>query len=158
LTNKYDGWFISTEIVKDDYLITLIQELSSLTEKVQIGAFTTFTGVVRDISDKSTKKVTSLEIEHWEEQGDFIMKRIAERIGEKHQLLGLRIVHVFGCLNLSDPIVFVVIGSIHRKEAFKALDEVINAYKNESPVWKKEIYEDNTSDWIKTANISKSNA
>ena len=52
---------------------------------------------------------------------------------------------------LGMPIVCIVISYEHRKEAFSALEESINAYKQKSPVWKKEIYIDGTGSWITTA-------
>ena len=76
------------------------------------------------------------------------------RLGKKHGLLGLRIVHITGYLAIGDPIVYVVISSIHRKEAFGALEDIIHAYKNESPVWKKEIYSDGSEKWIRTSDLS----
>lgn len=115
------------------------------------GAITTFTGVVRADSDSSRKRVTKIEIESWEGKGTESMNKICEEIGQKYDLLGLRIIHLEGEIGLGDPIVFIVISSAHRKEAFGALEDAINAYKHRSPVWKKEIYDDGTGEWITTA-------
>lgn len=152
---QFSGKFIDLEVAQKDFLASLEEELRALPESTKIGAITTFTGIVREISDKSTKEVIGLEVEHWEEYGDARMTEIATRIGKEYGLLGIRIVHVYGHLKIGDPIVFVSIASIHRKEAFEALESAIIAYKNESPVWKKEIYADGSGTWIKTAGTSK---
>lgn len=143
---KYNGWIAKVNSISLDDII------NDLENNLKVGAITTFTGIVREISDTVEKKVVKIEIEAWEDKADESMKNIAEDIGEKYDLLGVRIIHLEGDINLGEPIVFVVLASIHRKEAFEALEEIIIAYKNKSPVWKKEIYEDGTSNWITTAN------
>ena len=142
---KYNGWIAKVNS------ISLDQVINDLDDDLKIGAITTFAGVVREISDTEKKRVIQIEIEAWEDKADESMKNIAEEIGTKFNLLGVRIVHLEGNIKLGEPIVFVVLASIHRKEAFEALEEAIIAYKTKSPVWKKEIYEDRTSNWITTA-------
>ncbi|MFV2014146.1 MAG: molybdenum cofactor biosynthesis protein MoaE [Candidatus Heimdallarchaeota archaeon] len=141
----YDGWIANIGTITLEEIITGFQP------NVKTGAITTFTGIVREISDVEDKKVVEIEIEAWEDKADESMRKIAQRIGIAHHLLGVRIVHVAGNIKLGQPIVFVALTSIHRKEAFEALEEIIQAYKNESPVWKKEIYDDGSSKWITTA-------
>lgn len=131
--------------------ITLDEVIKDLDDNPIIGAITTFTGITRELSDASNKKVVKIEVEAWEEKGDTILTQIAEEIGQRNNLVGLRIIHLVGEIEIGKPIVYVVIASIHRKEAFIALEEVINAYKQKSPVWKKEIYDDGTGNWISTA-------
>lgn len=145
MSAKFRGWISKVNS------ITLHDIIEDLEENQYTGAITTFTGIVRKNSDHTDKQVVAMEIEAWGEQTTKSMTEIATRIGEKHNLLGLRIVHLEGEIKLGEPIVFIVIASIHRKEAFAALEESIDAYKRESPVWKKEIYEDGSGNWIKTA-------
>ena len=141
----YNGWIAKIGSINLDEIINDFQT------NMKIGAITTFTGIVREISDVEDKKVIEIEIEAWEEKADDSMSNIARRIGETHDLLGVRIIHLEGKIKLGQPIVFVALASIHRKEAFEALEEIIHAYKNESPVWKKEIYDDGSSKWITTS-------
>lgn len=142
--DNFDGWIAKINTLS---LEKLIQDLPSNTKS---GAITTFTGLTREISDTSKKIVSHLEIETWEEESDLSMKKIAIEIGTKYDLLGVRIVHLTGIIPLGSPIVFIVLSSIHRKEAFAALEDAIHRYKNESPVWKKEVYTDGTGSWITT--------
>ena len=117
----------------------------------KIGAFTSFIGILRESSDKTEKKVVQMEVEAWPEKASDTMNKIAEEIGVKYQLIGMRLIHFEGMIELGEPMVLVAISSEHRKEAFAALEEVILRYKQESPVWKKEIYDDGSSNWITTA-------
>lgn len=130
--------------------MTLNDAIGLLDQNPAIGAITTFTGVVRKISDNEEKEVVGMEVEAWEEKADKHLTKITEEIGIKYNLLGLVLVHIVGKLAIGDPIVYVVIASVHRKEAFLALEETINRYKHDSPVWKKEIYLDGTGKWIST--------
>ena len=119
------------------------------------GALTTFTGVVRDTNPNETKKVVALYVEAWEEQGSKKMEEIATEIAEKHGLTLCILVHLTGELRIREPIVYVILGSQHRNEGFDALEEIIHRYKHDSPVWKKEIYEDGSSKWITTVKSKK---
>lgn len=141
----YKGWIAKIGSINLDEIINDFQT------NMKIGAITTFTGIVREISDVDDKKVVEIEIEAWEDRADESMSNIASRIGIAYELIGVRIVHLEGRIKLGQPIVIVALASIHRKEAFDALEEIIHAYKNESPVWKKEIYEDGSSKWITTS-------
>ncbi len=141
----YNGWIAKIGSINLDEIINGFQT------NMKIGAITTFTGIVREISDAEDKKVVEIEIEAWEDKADESMHNIAHRIGVAHELLGVRIIHLEGRIKLGQPIVFVALASIHRKEAFEALEDIIHAYKNESPVWKKEIYNDGSSKWITTS-------
>ena len=84
-------------------------------------------------------------------RGEQINGQLLIDFGLKYELLGIRIIHFEGMIKLGMPIVYIVISSIHRKEAFEALEEAIKAYKQRSPVWKKEIYDDGSGTWITTS-------
>lgn len=145
MDEKFDGDILPKNSIT---LTDLINQMGFDEER---GAITTFTGLVRSISDNTEKKVVAMEVESWTEKGRESMQKIARRIGEKYGLLGMRLVHLTGRIEIGEVIVLIVLSSIHRKEAFSALEETINAYKNESPVWKKEIYDDGSGEWITTA-------
>jgi molybdopterin synthase catalytic subunit len=149
ISDEFRGWIAPVGTLE---LGTLIDQISG---NDQQGAITTFTGVVREISDVSDKKVVAMEVESWEGKGSISMNAIAREIGDKYGLLGIRIIHLEGRIKLGMPIVYIVIYSIHRKEAFEALEDAINAYKQRSPVWKKEIYDDGSGSWISTAKTGK---
>ncbi len=119
------------------------------------GDLITFTGIVRNTSSEDSKTVTHLVVEAWDE-GGFIMENIARRIFEKYSLTLCYIYHLTGTLKIGEPIVYVILGSEHRKEGFEALGEIILLYKKEAPVWKKEVYSDGSEKWISTATPSKS--
>lgn len=126
----------------------IIDNITKTNNFEESGAIFSFTGTVRNSSLEKDKKVIAIEIDAWEEKAIESLNKICKELKEKHKLIDIRIWHAVGRLELKDEIVFVVLASAHRKEGIKALDEAIDAYKHLSPIWKKEIYEDSSSEWI----------
>ena len=87
---KYDGWID----INNNIDIIKLQNSMEIVNKV--GSVLTFTGLVRDTSIKSDKKVIGIEIETWEDKADEIMRKIANKIGNNNNLHGIRIVHLKG--------------------------------------------------------------
>jgi molybdopterin synthase catalytic subunit len=58
------------------------------------------------------------------------------------------LVHRIGALGIGDTAVAVVAGSSHRDEAFAACRYVIEEVKRRVPVWKREIFEDGSVEWV----------
>ena len=126
----------------------ILDSIMSGSKADQIGSLLTFTGVLRSTSSGAGKKVVGMEIEAWPERGDRILTQIAEEIIEKHRLVDCRIYHAHGLFKVGETLVIVAVASSHRRESLIAIEEAIDRYKHESPVWKKEIYDDGTSTWI----------
>lgn len=133
----------------------LIDNVKSKMNFANAGAIFSFTGTVRNSSLKEEKKVVSIEIDAWEEKAIESLETICTELKTKHQLIDIKIWHSIGTLRLKDDIVYVVIASAHRKEGILALDEAIDAYKHLSPLWKKEFYEDGSSNWISESEHAK---
>ena len=112
------------------------------------GAIFTFTGTVRNSSLETAKKVVAIEIDAWDEKAIVSLNKICSDLKEKHKLIDIKIWHAVGTLKLMDDIVYVVLASVHRQEGLQALSDAIEAYKHLSPIWKKEIYEDGSFEWI----------
>ncbi len=112
------------------------------------GAIFSFTGVVRSSSLEHHSRVKEIEIEGWEEEADRILDWLAQDVEKLFQLVDCRIYHAIGRFRLNEEMVYIVTASAHRKEGYEALMHAINRYKEEVPLWKKEIYEDGTSKWV----------
>ncbi len=66
---KYDGW------IDINNNIDLIKLQNSMEIVNKVGSVLTFTGLVRETSIKSDKKVVGIEIETWEDKADEIMRK-----------------------------------------------------------------------------------
>ncbi|MHB0774179.1 molybdopterin synthase catalytic subunit MoaE [Halomonas sp. WWR20] len=101
-----------------------------------IGAMVSFTGLVRDFSERP--EVQALTLEHYPGMTEQSLAAIAEQAMQCWPLIDVRVIHRIGKLEPGDPIVLVVVGSAHRRAAFEACDFVMDHLKTRAPFWKKE--------------------
>ncbi len=106
-------------------------------ERTDIGAIVTFSGLVRDRSER--QDLVALELEHYPGMTEKSLQAIADMAMEKWDIDDLAIVHRVGRLEPADNIVLVVVISAHRKEAFDACEFLMDYLKTQAPFWKKEI-------------------
>ncbi|MHA1229635.1 MAG: molybdenum cofactor biosynthesis protein MoaE [Candidatus Helarchaeota archaeon] len=131
--------------------ITLIDLINKVKQNPRIdeaGAIVTFTGIVRGLNSEN-KKVEHLEIDSYEEMADKILKKIAQE-EINNGIIDIQIAHMIGDFSKGEDLVYIVILGAHRKECFETLKRVVDRYKSESPLWKKEFLESGESYWIGT--------
>jgi len=102
----------------------------------QVGAITSFTGLVRDINENAG--VSGLFLEHYPGMTEKQIAQIITEAGERWQVLAVTVIHRVGELLPSEPIVFVGVASLHRGDAFNACEYIIDFLKTRAAFWKKE--------------------
>ena len=112
-----------------------------------IGAVASFIGYVRDFDNKSEDKLDHLDIEHYEGMTQKALQEIEKSAHIKWDLIETRIIHRVGVIQLNEPIVFILVASKHRDNAFDACRYIIDYLKTEAPFWKKEV-SNNHSLWV----------
>lgn len=125
--------------------ILIEQEKESLFSN-RAGAVSTFEGRVRDHNEG--KNVISLEYESYESMAAKVGTKIIEESLARFDILDARAIHRTGNLDIRDAAVWVGVSSVHRKEAFEACQYIIDEIKHRLPVWKKEVYEDGSYEWV----------
>ncbi len=100
-----------------------------------VGAVATFVGLVRDLEGE---RLEQMELEHYPGMTEKALQSIAERAGERWQVIDLAIVHRVGALKPAEQIVLVMVASAHRGDAFAACEFIMDYLKTEAPFWKKE--------------------
>ncbi|MGJ8738086.1 molybdenum cofactor biosynthesis protein MoaE [Zobellia nedashkovskayae] len=114
--------------------------------KTSIGAHNIFLGQVRaDVVDD--KKVAAIEYTAYEDMANKKFHEIREATFEKFNLTCMHIYHSLGEVKSGEICLFVFVSSPRRKEVFKALEYVVEAIKADVPVFGKEIFEDESSQW-----------
>ena len=106
-------------------------------ERTDIGAIVTFSGLVRDRSER--QDLVALELEHYPGMTEKSLQAIADMAMERWDIDDLAVVHRVGRLEPADNIVLVVVISAHRKQAFDACEFLMDYLKTQAPFWKKEI-------------------
>jgi len=117
-----------------DSLEYLINELKKQTEEA--GAIALFVGAVR--GTRGDEKVLRLEYEAHEDLAVEVMKRIIEETKAKYEIIDAVIQHRLGAAKVGEDVMYVLVASKHRAEAFQALSEIVERVKHEVPIWKKE--------------------
>ncbi len=109
------------------------------------GCVVEFRGTVRN--NARGKEVVRLEYEAYAPMVLAELQRIADEVGARHEVLRIAVQHSFGVVEVGGCSVVVAIAAPHRKAAFAASIEFMDALKARVPIWKKEIYCDGSS-WI----------
>jgi len=112
-------------------------ELKKLTEgNRQIGAITSFVGLVRDIADQDT--ISAMVLEHYPGMTEKQLADIEREANQRWDLNSSLIIHRYGRLEPGDNIVLVACASSHRESAFDACHFLIDWLKTKAPFWKLE--------------------
>lgn len=119
------------------------------------GAVVTFEGLVRNVNEG--RPVVALEYSVYPELALKEGEKILEEARQRFPLEAVKAVHRVGRLEIGDLAVWIAVASGHRGEAFEACRWIIDEIKERVPLWKKEIYADGDSGWLR-ANPPKSSA
>lgn len=111
----------------------------------EAGAVALFYGVVRD--NNLGRKVLYLEYDAYPEMATKVMERIAGEIRERFGVIEIAIQHRTGRLEIGETSLLVAVSSAHRREAFEACHALVDRFKEEVPIWKKEVFEGG-EEWI----------
>ena len=117
------------------------------------GAVVTFEGLVRNVNEG--RPVVALEYSAYPELALKEGEKILEEARQRFPLEAVKAVHRVGRLEIGDLAVWIAVASGHRGEAFEACRWIIDEIKERVPLWKKEIYADGDSGWLR-ANPPKS--
>ena len=122
------------------------ESIAKHSSKKDIGAHSIFLGQVRNDSIND-KKVKAIDYTSYLEMAEEKFHEIREDAFKKYSLTCMHIYHSIGKVNAGEISLFVFTSSIHRKDAIKACEEIVEKIKKEVPVWGKEIFEDESSQW-----------
>jgi len=114
--------------------------------KTDIGAHDIFLGQVRSdlIEDKT---VIAINYEAYQEMADELFHEIRESAFAKYNLVCMHIYHSLGVVKAGEICLFVFVSSKHRKVAFDACQDIVEQIKAMTPIWGKEIFEDESFVW-----------
>jgi molybdopterin synthase catalytic subunit len=102
------------------------------------GAVAVFIGVVRAVSTKGGK-VEKLMLEAYEEKANEVLTGICDDLRRKPGIADVQIHHLLGEFKVSEDLVYVLVAGSHRGSVFPVLEEAVERYKREAPIFKKEL-------------------
>ena len=115
----------------------------------KFGASLIFKGTVRNTNDN--KKVTGIT---YDSHNAMVIKSFEEIYNEVEKKLKIKdkavfIEHVKGYLGLGEISIIIAVACPHRAETYILSRFIIEEIKKRSPIWKKEHYENEKSEWLK---------
>lgn len=130
--------------VSGDILLNLIMTASGKTDS---GGHMIFLGQVR-ADEINGKKVRAIEYSAYTELVDLEAEKIKNIIlSEFSDVKSVDIVHSTGVVNAGEISLLVFVSAGHRHQAILACSKTVELIKENLPVWKKEIFEDNSHLW-----------
>ncbi len=119
----------------------------------KFGASIYFVGTVRDQNDN--KKVTGIT---YDSHDALVVKSFEEIYKEaetkfKFENIAVFIEHIKGYASLGDTSIIIAVACKHRGQAYEFSRYIIEEIKKRTPIWKKEHYENNESEWLKGNSI-----
>tara|TARA_B100000787_G_scaffold147176_1_gene118053 strand:+ start:62 stop:514 length:453 start_codon:yes stop_codon:yes gene_type:complete len=113
------------------------------------GASIIFTGTVRSINEN--KEVTGMT---YDSHDELVLKSFEEIYKETRENLeiidsAVYIEHIKGYVGLGETTIIIAVACKHRDQAYVLSRYIIEEIKKRSPIWKKEHYKNNESEWLK---------
>ena len=100
------------------------------------GALVSFVGTCR--AKTGDVAIEELRIDHYPGFSEKEIARLAEETALRFDCPDLLVVHRVGVIRPGEAIVLVAALSIHRADAFKAVETLMDYLKTDAPLWKKE--------------------
>jgi len=112
-------------------------ELNAFADAVKgAGAVVSFSGITRDLASGD---LSVMEIEHYPGMTEKALETIRAEAIARFSLTDAMILHRFGPLAPSEPIMMVATAARHRAAAFEGAEFLMDYLKSRAPFWKKEI-------------------
>ena len=78
------------------------------------------------------------------------LRDVCGRVAREHDVRGVAAVHRVGALEVGDLAVVVATTAAHRGDAFAASRALIDELKAEVPIWKHQVFDDGSEEWVGT--------
>jgi molybdopterin synthase catalytic subunit len=130
--------------IAGDTISGLIGELGARTDA---GGHSLFLGQVRaDVTDG--KEVSAIDYSAYDSMVNAEVNMIREKLmSEFRDVKSVEIIHSRGIVRAGEISLLVLVSAGHRHEAISACSKAVELVKENLPVWKREIFKDDTYRW-----------
>ena len=131
-----------------------ISKAENFLNQSKFGAIIYFVGTVRDLNEN--KSVTGIT---YDTKDSIVIRSFEEIYEDADNKLNIKdkavfIEHAKGYLDLGEISIIIAVACKHRDQAYVLSRYIIEEIKKRSPIWKKEHYENEESEWLKGNPIS----
>ena len=133
--------------IEKDKIKTSIAE--AFIKSSSYGASIIFNGTVRNINEN--KEVIGMTYDTHDELVIKSFEEIYNEASEKLKIIdkAVFIEHIKGYVGLGETSIIVAVACKHRDQAYMLSRYIIEEIKKRSPIWKKEHYKNEQSEWLK---------
>jgi molybdopterin synthase catalytic subunit len=140
---------LHTKIIDTQKEQIKISDAEQFIASSKFGANIYFTGTVRNLNDN--KEVTGIT---YDSHDEMVIKSFEEIYNETEQKLNIQdkavfIEHVKGYVKLGEMSIIIAVACKHRDQAYVLSRYIIEEIKKRTPIWKKEPYINEASQWLK---------
>ena len=134
------------DIKKDKIIISKAEEFI---KSSTYGASIIFNGTVRNINED--KEVVGMTYDTHDELVLKSFEEIYKEAAEKLKIIdkAVFIEHIKGYVGLGETSIIIAVACKHRDQAYVLSRYIIEEIKKRSPIWKKEHYKNEQSEWLK---------
>jgi molybdopterin synthase catalytic subunit len=139
-------------MIASDLIIAEVSELpldvaahERAVARASAGAHVVFCGVVRDVDHR--RRVVELEYEAHPDAAR-VLREVAAEFAGLPAVDGLAVSHRIGRLLVGDVALVAAVSAMHRHEAFEVCGRLVDAVKLRLPVWKRQVFDDGTDEWV----------
>ena len=131
-----------------------ISKAENYLNQSKFGAIIYFVGTVRDLNEN--KSVTGIT---YDTKDSMVIRSFEEIYEDADNKLSIKdkavfIEHVKGYVGLKEKSIIIGVACKHRDQAFVLSRYIIEEIKKRSPIWKKEHYKNEQSEWLKGVSIN----
>ena len=124
-----------------------VDEVLEAVRHPRAGGIAMFVGVVRDLDHGHG--VESLDYSS-HPSAPQVLREIAERLAAGSDVIRVAAVHRVGHLEIGDVAVVVAVSAAHRGTAFDVCRELVDTLKASVPIWKHQVFDDGSDEWVGT--------
>ena len=124
-----------------------VDEVLDAVRHPRAGGIATFVGVVRDLDHGQGVEALDYTSHPSAPQ---VLREIAERLAAGADVIRVAAVHRVGHLEIGDLAVVVAVSAAHRGTAFDVCRELVDTLKATVPIWKHQIFDDGSDEWVGT--------
>ena len=112
------------------------------------GACVVFTGDVRD--NDHGRAVVSLTYEAHPSAVD-VLRDVAREVANEFDVIAVAVAHRHGPIPIGESALVAAASARHRQQAFDACVALVEATKQRIPIWKHQVFDDGTDEWVNCA-------
>jgi molybdopterin synthase catalytic subunit len=124
-----------------------VDEVLDAVRHPRAGGIATFVGVVRERDHG--RGVEALDYSS-HPSAPQVLRELAGSLAAGGDVIRLAVLHRVGHLEIGDVAVVVAVSAVHRGAALDVCRELIDAVKASVPIWKHQVFEDGSDEWVGT--------